>query len=65
MRYVGARDFSSVVFGFCLVFNSDPRGKRPKMCRLSTSGSRVVMGTIKPQSRLTSKDCGRPSQATL
>ena len=37
MRYVGGRDFSSAVFGFCLVFNSDPRGKRPKMCRLSAN----------------------------
>ena len=37
MRYVGARAFSSAAFGFCLVFNSDPRGKRPKMCRLSAN----------------------------
>ena len=58
MRYVGARDFSSVVFGFCLVFNSEPRGKRPKMCRLSANAEnsrrtqekplvpRVVMGQL-------------------
>ena len=37
MRYLGARDFSSAVFGFCSVFNSDPCGKRPKMCRLSAN----------------------------
>ena len=48
MRYVGARDFSSAVFGFCLVFNSDPHGKRPKMCRLSANTENSRRSREKP-----------------